>query len=206
MKDNTTEKTPYQILLEKLDDEDFAERFFAEKQKEAEYLLADILGVTSGASEVVKINDDWGQKALYQVFELLSIRHKNFYLPDFISNLQEFLFRWTWEYSERHLRWRDVLDSEIFALSDDEKTGEAAEGEKSPLDLSQMSAETLGTTDAAKCLSDVLNNPNIPETLTKAIESAMNDLRGSKAVSDDFDNSPESIAEILFKSKRAGGK
>jgi hypothetical protein len=85
MKNNTEEKTAYQLLLEKLDDKEFARQFTEEKQKEIEELLAQILMVTTGGCAVNGTCEEWGHENLFKIFDILKIRHKNFYLPDLLE-------------------------------------------------------------------------------------------------------------------------
>jgi hypothetical protein len=114
MKNNTEEKTAYQLLLEKLDDKEFARQFTEEKQKEIEELIAQILMVTSGVSHAERSDgaQEWGHENLFKIFDILMIRHKNFYIPDLLENLQSYLFAWTKKHSEAYREWSSALESD----------------------------------------------------------------------------------------------
>ena len=112
MKNNNTEKTPHQQLIEKLDDTDFAREFFTEKQKEAEELIAQILMVTSGVCHSERENGvtEWGHENLFQLLNLFLIRHENFDRSQIAENLQQFLFGWTMKHSAAYDEWSAPLE------------------------------------------------------------------------------------------------
>lgn len=80
----------------------------------------------------------------------------------------------------------------------------------SVLDLSQMSAEQLGTSDAAKCIFDFIHQPNIPPKVYEAfydlfgnlLKSLPSDYQSRISVSE---QSPDYIAEVLKGSLENGG-
>jgi hypothetical protein len=162
MKNNTEEKTAYQLLLEKLDDKDFARQFTEEKQKEIEELLAQILMVTTGASVVQGTCEEWGHENLFKIFDILMIRHKNFFIPDVMENLKFYLFTWTKKHSEAYREWSGALESD---QSTDE-TQETSEVQNTPGEFQEL--ENL-----AVQISKVMKNPLIPTRLYNAMSDEL---------------------------------
>ncbi len=78
----TKELTSYERLLRELDDDAKAYEFKAKSLDRAQNLIADILSVTTGNAVVTVDNNEWGHGNFIELFEILSIRHKNFYVPD----------------------------------------------------------------------------------------------------------------------------
>ncbi|HEX8286786.1 MAG TPA: hypothetical protein VF556_02255 [Pyrinomonadaceae bacterium] len=105
MDNNTKEKTNYQILLEKLDDENFARKFREQQLAEAKELIDQILMVTSGGAVVTGTAEEWGNENLFKLFEIFQIRHKNFYIPDFAADLQIHLFHFTTTHDDAFREW-----------------------------------------------------------------------------------------------------
>jgi hypothetical protein len=189
MKNNTEEKTAYQLLLEKLDDADFARQFKEEKQKEIEELLAQILMVTTGASVVNGTCEEWGHENLFKIFDILKIRHKNFYLPDLLENLQSYLFTWTNKHSEAYREWSGALEND----GDTIKTQEMSNVRIAP-------GESLKSSDTAKQVSDLLNNPDLPEPIKEGLQDGLLDLFNShinQSEFHDYEKSPEYVEKIL---------
>jgi len=118
MTNNTTNKTEnkeltsYQKLLIALDDDAKAYEFKVKTLDRAKNLIGDILAVTTGNSIVVENNSEWGHGNLLELFEILSIRHKNFYVPDFLENLSEYLFSWTFASDEANRNWKKKILAE----------------------------------------------------------------------------------------------
>jgi hypothetical protein len=100
------ERQPYVDLLKSLDDEETARKFKERQIARAKDLIGDILSVTTGNSIVEGTNQEWGHACLLELMEILQIRHKNFYIPDFISNLENYIFKWTMTYGESYSTWK----------------------------------------------------------------------------------------------------
>jgi hypothetical protein len=101
----------------------------------------------------------------------------------------------------------DEVSGFIFSLTDEidpsVKTDDV-------LDFSQMTAEQLGTTDAAKCIFDFIHQPNIPSKVYEAFYDLFGNLL--KSLPADYQNkisvseqSPDYIAEVLKGSVANGG-
>jgi hypothetical protein len=118
MKNNTTnntenkELTSYQKLLITLDDDKKAYDFNVKTLDHAKALIGDILAVTTGGSVVAETTSEWGHGHFLELFEMLSIRHKNFDVPDFIADLKEYLFTWTMKHDEDKRNWEIALLAE----------------------------------------------------------------------------------------------
>ncbi len=112
MKNNSTKKTKnkeltsYQKLLITLEDDAKAYEFRVKTLDHAKNLISDILSVTTGNSVVTEDNSEWGHGNLLELFEMLLIRHKNFDVPDFLENLSDFLFTWTFASDEANRNWK----------------------------------------------------------------------------------------------------
>jgi hypothetical protein len=160
MKNNTEEKTAYQLLLEKLDDQEFARQFREEKQKEMEKLIAQILMVTSGVSHATSGDgvQEWGHENLFKIFDILKIRHKNFYLPDLLENLQLFLFTWTSKQSEAYREWSSALESDADTNETQETPGESSELENLAVKISEVMKNPLTPTKLYNVMSDELSH------------------------------------------------
>ena len=271
---NTTGKNNYQILLEKLNDKAFAKEFKEQAKKDACELLDDILVACSG-DLIVENNDDWGVKAMVKLIDILSIRHENFYVPDFAAYLQQHIFEnHTHDSTAAFFKWYNAIeyvnDSVVEskpidlpetadATEDEPKTapetnldelanhlsavlkhpqtparlyneigdylangvhlrtdepsfikaaivGLLNEEKPEPLDLSEMSAESLNTDDTqtnkyfAKCLSEILKHPNTPQHLHDAIQEGLEETFNHDVDQTSFieeRNSPEYIERLL---------
>jgi hypothetical protein len=191
---NITEKTAYQQLLEKLDDQDFARQFREEKQQEIEELIAQILMVTTGASVVNGTCEEWGNENLFKIFDILKIRHKNFYIPDLLEELQHYLFVWTNKHSKAYREWSSALESD----------GDTAETQEKP-NVQNTPGESTELENLAAQISEVLRNPNLPVELYNAILHGTDDIinTSSSDVIEKYDTSPEHIKTVL--ELRSGG-
>ena len=157
----TTAKTDYQQLLEKLDDADFARQFSDEKQKEIEEMIADILMVTSGVSNVPFSGQaqEWGHESLFKIFDILMIRHENFHTRGILENLQHFLFSWTMNHSDAYRFWSNELE----ARSDVGDARETPEQTEQTDELNKLAAQ----------ISEVMKSPLLPERLYNVLSDEM---------------------------------
>jgi len=118
MTNNTTnntenkELTSYQKLLITLDDDTKAYDFKVKTFDRAKAIIGDILSVTTGSSVVAEYNSEWGHGHFLELFEMLSIGHKNFDVPDFVEDLKEYLFTWTMKHGEEKRNWEKALLAE----------------------------------------------------------------------------------------------
>ncbi len=103
------ERKPYTDLLKSLDDPETARKFKERQLIRAKDLIGDILSVTTGNSIVEGTNQEWGHGCLLELMDILQIRHKNFYIPDFISNLENHIFEWTMTYGESYGTWKKKM-------------------------------------------------------------------------------------------------
>jgi hypothetical protein len=111
-KTENKELTSYQKLLITLDDDTKAYDFKVKTLDRAKALIGDILSVTTGSSVTTEYNSEWGHGHFLELFEILSIGHKNFDVPDFIADLKEYLFTWTMKYDEEKRNWEIALLAE----------------------------------------------------------------------------------------------
>jgi hypothetical protein len=111
-KTENKELTSYQKLLITLDDDAKAYDFKVKTLDRAKALIGDILSVTTGSSVVTEYNGEWGHGHFLELFEMLSIRHKNFDVPDFIADLKEYIFTWTMKHDEDKRNWEKTLFAE----------------------------------------------------------------------------------------------
>jgi hypothetical protein len=102
----TPEQTSYQKLLKTLDDEEKAYKYQIEVFERAKNIVDGILSVTTGNNVIVKENNEWGHGLLLELFEILSVRHKNFYIPDFLENLSDHVFNYTFLRDNTLRNWK----------------------------------------------------------------------------------------------------
>jgi hypothetical protein len=206
------EEKAFEITQEKrlkqgelLNDRLYAQTFTDKKLLRAKELIAQILMVTGGDSVVVgnlsPKEKEWGQHNLLELFEMLSLRHENFYIPDFVDELKAYLFSWTWDYSDSKNAWINEIMSqrgldgdgnelEMVETENEMETSEIVEFPQ-PADKSQ-NLETL-----ANQLSAIMKNPLLPERLYNAMTDEL--------VENDIDSdSPEYILGSLRKQMQKG--
>jgi hypothetical protein len=177
MTNNTTNKTEnkeltsYQKLLRNLDDDAFAYEFKVKTLDRAKNLIGDILAVTTGSNIVTEQNGEWGHGTLLELFEILTIRHKNFYVPDFLENLSDYLFTWTMTSDEANSNWRKNTLAERgldeYGIKFDAPF--ETEDELKVLDLSNSSVE-----DLAQTLSGIMHNPHLPKPIKDCLKDNLN--------------------------------
>ncbi len=159
MKNNTTkqteneELTSYEQLCRKLDAEDFAYEFKLKTLDRAKNLIGDILSVTTGNSIVTENNSEWGHGVFLELFEILSIRHKNFFVPDFLENLSDYLFTWTFASDAAVRNWREKTLAERGLDEHGIKLETPIEAD-SPIDAPALEAQTQPERPKAKTLAE----------------------------------------------------
>ncbi len=211
MKNNTTNKTEnkeltsYEQLCRKLDDEDFAYEFKLKTLDRAKNLIGDILSVTTGNSIVTENNSEWGHGVFLELFEILSIRHKNFFVPDFLENLSDYLFTWTFASDDAGRNWREKtlaergLDEYGIKLekpSEDEKAIVAPEVEA---ETEQQPAKTLAEHHLqimANKISHILRSDKVSDDAKDAFHSIIVDASNEAGTNVGVSN-PE-VIKIAF--------
>jgi hypothetical protein len=212
----TEELTSYERLLRELDDDAKAYEFKAKSLDRAQNLIADILSVTTGNDVVTVDNSEWGHGHFIELFEIVSIRHKNFYVPDFIENLKAYVYTWTFGHEEARRNWTESiladrgLDEYGIAFekqveNDDPNNSDAPEVETESNNKEKM----IGAAEIdnlALVLSGLLNNPNLPSgiynSLKVGLDDAFNDLPTEANIElSSWQDSPEYLAKLIQLSK-----
>jgi hypothetical protein len=199
----TKELTSYEKLLRELDDTEKAYEFKAKSLNRAQNLIADILSVTTGNAVVTVDNNEWGHGIFIELFEILSIRHKNFYVPDFIEDLKAYVYTWTFGHEEARRNWTESiladrgLDEYGIAL---EKQVETENNNKEKI-IDGAEIDNL-----ALMLSDLLNSPDLPSgiynSLKGGLDDAFNELPSEANIElSSLQDSPEYLAKLIQLSK-----
>ncbi len=162
-----SDKNSHVVLLEKLNDKDFAREFFARRLERAKDGIEEILSVTLGWNVLAKNNSEWGHRILLEVFETLLIRHKNFSRSDFIEKLQKAIFDFTMTRDEAYRQW----ETESFAKVGLDENGVEIEADSEIVSTDETESYKLGL-----LLSCVLNNPLFPAKLEDDFRESLNDF------------------------------
>ncbi len=222
-KTENKELTSYQKLLITLDDDTKAYDFKVTTLDRAKALIGDILSVTTGSSVTTETNSEWGHGHFLELFEMLSIRHKNFDVPDFIADLKEYLFTWTMKHDEEKRNWEIALLAErgldehgieLETPTENEKPIDAPEVETQP---EQPKAKTLAE-DTLQLIGENSDEESDGDlrSLASQISSMMkNDAMPTQlfnVMAEEFSHTPrdwrtpESVRFNLKEMKRAEGK
>jgi hypothetical protein len=212
----TKKLTSYEKLLRELDDEAKAYEFKVKSLDRAKNLIGDILSVTTGNAVVTVDNNEWGHGVFVELFEILLIRHKNFYVPDFIENLKDYVYTWTLKYGEDHHNWEKAILAdrgldEYGIAFEKQVEKEKSNGSEAP----EVETETnnkekiIGAAEIdnlALVLSGLLNNPNLPSgiynSLKDGLDDAFNDLPNEANIElSSLRDSPEYLAKLIQLSK-----
>ena len=119
--------------------------------------------------------------SLMEILELFSVQDAAVSIGDLSDNLQGCLFQWTKEYGNAMDAWKDSV------LYGDKYKNTGGESPK--------------TSDTAKQVSDLLNNPNTPTALKNGIKNGLDEIFNHEL--DDqtlllkFEQSPEYIEKLL---------
>ncbi len=114
------------------------------------------------------------------ILELFTVDDADVSVRDLANELQDYLFRWTKEYGNAVDRWKDSV------LCVDKYT--------------DAPGEPLKPSDTAKQVSDLLNNPNLPEPIKDGLQDGLLDLFNShinQSEFHDYEKSPEYVEKIL---------
>ncbi len=99
---------------------------------------------------------------------------------DMVDDLQQHLFTWTKEYGNAARAWKDSV---LYGTKYKDAPG-----------------ESLETRDAAKQISELLNNPNLPEPIKDGLADGLLDLFNShidQSEFHDYEKSPEYVEKVL---------
>ncbi len=192
------ELTSYQKLLVTLDDDAKAYEFKLKTLDRAQNLIGDILSVTTGNSIVTERNNEWGQGTLLELFEILSIRHKNFYMPDFLENLSDHLFSWSLTHDESIRNWKTKTLQERGLDEYGIELNKAVSESKD-----EQSAKSQELDKLAVQISEVLQNPLLPVEVYNSILHGTDAIINSSNSADNakYETSPEHIKAVLKISK-----
>jgi hypothetical protein len=118
--------------------------------------------------------------SLMCILELFAVKDANVSVRDLACELQDYLFRWTKEYGNSVDAWKDsVLCGTKYKDAPD---------------------ESLKPSDTAKQVSDLLNNPDLPEPIRDGLADGLLDLFNShinQSEFHDYEKSPEYVEKIL---------
>ncbi len=118
--------------------------------------------------------------SLMEILELFSIKDSSVMIGDMVEDLQQHLFTWTKEYGNSVDAWKDSV---LYGTKYKDAPG-----------------ESLKTQDAAKQISELLNNPNLPEPIKDGLADGLLDLFNSHIDQSDFveyQKSSEYVEKIL---------
>ncbi len=118
--------------------------------------------------------------SLMCILELFTVKDADVRVGDLAEELQDYLFRWTKEYGNAMDGWKDSV---MF-------------GDK----YKDASGESLKPSDTAKQVSDLLNNPDLPEPIKDGLRDGLVDLFNShidQSEFNDYEKSPEYVEKIL---------
>ncbi len=118
--------------------------------------------------------------SLMQILELFTVKDADVSVCDLAEDLQGYLFQWTKEYGNAMDGWKDSV---LYGTKYKDAPG-----------------ESLKPSDAAKQVSDLLNNPNLPEPIKDGLQDGLLDLFNShinQSEFHDYEKSPEYVERIL---------
>ncbi len=155
--------------LKALSNRSFAQKFTDEELERAKELIAQILMVTSGVC-VVNERSTFGEDNLLELLDIFQIRHKNFDRSTFAENLQLHLFTFTANHDNAYREWRKGVFQQQGMNDNGDETGKF---------LDAPGGESLKPSDTAKQVSDLLNNPDLPEPIKDGLADGLLDLFNS---------------------------
>jgi hypothetical protein len=118
--------------------------------------------------------------SLMCILELFTVKDADVSVRDLACELQDYLFRWTKEYGNSVDAWKDSVLC----------------GDK----YKDAPGESLKPSDTAKQVSDLLNNPDLPEPIRDGLQDGLLDLFNSHIDQSeflDYEKSPEYVEKIL---------
>jgi hypothetical protein len=128
--------------------------------------------------------------SLLELLELFTVKDAKVSTMDLAEQLQDYLFRWTKEYGNAVDAWKDsVLYGEKYQTSKD--------AESVPLGTP---VESTNTSDLAKQLSDLINNPDLPEPIQEDLKDSILNTFSMHADQSEiikFEDSPQYIEMVL---------
>jgi hypothetical protein len=137
------------------------------------------------------------------MLELFTVKDAKASTCDLAEELQHALFGWTWQHDEGFSNWREsVLTGEKYhtesIMAESALMGtESRDAESATLNTP---GETSETSDLAKQISDLINNPDLPEPIQDGLKDAIIDTFNShisqKEITN-FEDSPVYIDMVL---------
>ncbi len=118
--------------------------------------------------------------SLMCILELFTVKDADVSVRDLANELQDYLFRWTKEYGNAMDGWKDSV---MFGTK-----------------YKDASGESLKPSNTAKQVSDLLNNPDLPEPIKDGLADGLLDLFNShinQSEFHDYEKSPEYVEKIL---------
>lgn len=118
--------------------------------------------------------------SLMCILELFTVKDADVSVRDLANELQDYLFQWTKEYGNAVDAWKDSVLC----------------GDK----YKDAPGESLKPSDAAKQVSDLLNNPDLPEPIKDGLADGLLELFNShinQSEFHDYEKSPEYVEKIL---------
>jgi hypothetical protein len=118
--------------------------------------------------------------SLMCILELFTGKDADSSVCDLANGLQDYLFRWTKEYGNSVDAWKDSV---LYGTKYKDAPG-----------------ESLNPSDTAKQVSDLLNNPDLPEPIRDGLQDGLLDLFNShinQSEFHDYEKSPEYVEKIL---------
>ncbi len=118
--------------------------------------------------------------SLMCILELFTVKDADVRVGDLAEELQDYLFRWTKEYGNSVDAWKDSV---LYGTK-----------------YKDASGESLKPSDTAKQVSDLLNNPDLPEPIKDGLRDGLLDLFNShinQSEFHDYEKSPEYVEKIL---------
>jgi hypothetical protein len=192
-----TEKTPYALLKEKLDDPYFAQKFFDEKEAEAKEYIERILSVCLGWSVPTEDGNEWAHELLFKILDMFMIRHENFSIMTLAEHLQFHIFNYTLTHDEAYREWKkgwDVEDCIPEKLGkQNEQPVEAADIKNESAQIDSLAEHTFSIT--ANKIGHVLSSDKVSDDIKNAVIGVMYAASNESGVG--FDDSPE-IAKASF--------
>jgi len=182
MTNNNTEKTEYQKLRKKLDDKDFARKFFNDKEAEAKELIESILSITLGWDVLTESGNEWGHKTIFRVLDLFTIRHKHFDRAQLAENLQTHIFHFTIKHDDTFREWSKPFEVDLYSDGEDteqiQETVTAESDAPEPADGKPFSKEylELATRHSHKVWAEKLHHVFESELVSGDIKNTLQDI------------------------------
>ncbi len=170
MKNKTEKKEETEQVI--IDSFADAQKESQEKAERGKALITDIAMACGNDYTVID--------SLMEIIELFAVKDSAVMVGDLAAELQDCLFRWTKEYGNAMDGWKDSV---LYGTK-----------------YKDASGESLKPSDTAKQVSDLLNNPDLPEPIRDGLADGLLDLFNShinQSEIHDYEKSPEYVEKIL---------